>query len=83
MTNEGILNCSNANISGVITATSGTFTNGTFNNCTIKDTCTITRIEATTGTIGGFTINPTYIGAKTTSTDEAFGNLAIYKDFLE
>lgn len=35
---------------------------GTFDNCIIKDTCTITKIKATSGTIGGFEINGDSIG---------------------
>lgn len=31
-------------------------TSGVFENCTIKETCTITKISATTGTIAGFKI---------------------------
>lgn len=38
-------------VKGVLNATSGVF-----ENCTIKETCTITKISATTGTIAGFKI---------------------------
>ena len=41
MTAEGKLTCSTANISGVITATSGSFKNGTFDDCTINKNCKI------------------------------------------
>lgn len=51
VTKGGKLVAANAEITGKITATSGTF-----DNCTIKDTCTITKIDAVKGTIGGFNI---------------------------
>lgn len=38
-------------VKGVLNATSGVF-----ENCTIKETCTITKINATSGTIAGFKI---------------------------
>jgi hypothetical protein len=40
------MGATDANITGTITATSGTFTNGTFSNCTITNTCKV----------GGFTV---------------------------
>ena len=49
---SGLLLAQNAEITGKITATSGTF-----DNCTINETCTITKIEATTGTIGSWKID--------------------------
>lgn len=52
VTKGGKLVAANAEITGKITATSGTF-----DNCTIKDTCTITKIDAVKGTIGGMTIS--------------------------
>ena len=57
VTNTGELMCSKATIKGEITATSGTF-----DNCTINETCTITKIEAEKGTIGGFNIYSGAIG---------------------
>lgn len=54
---EGRLWCAEAQITGKITATSGTF-----DNCTINETCTITKIEAEKGTIGGFNIYSGAIG---------------------
>lgn len=51
VTAGGKVIATNAVIKGEITATSGTF-----NNCDIKDTCTITKIDAVKGTIGGFNI---------------------------
>ena len=52
ITISGKLKATDAEITGQITATSGTF-----DNCTIKDTCTITKIDAVKGTIGGMTIS--------------------------
>ena len=49
---SGLLLAQNAEITGKLTATSGTF-----DNCTINETCTITKIEATTGTIGSWKID--------------------------
>ena len=49
-------------IKGEITATKGTF-----DNCVIKDTCTITKIDAVKGTIAGLQIADSSISA-TTST---------------
>ena len=51
---NGILNANGANISGEIIATSGSFTDGTFNNCTIEDTCSIKgELIGATGTFSG------------------------------
>lgn len=82
LTDEGILNCTGAKVTGEITATSGSFTDGTFDNCIIKNNCKITKIEANSGTIGGFSIDSNHIGASTSSGDETFGNLALYKDLF-
>jgi len=49
---DGTLYATSAHITGEITATSGTF-----DNCTINNTCTITKVNATDGTIGGWNIN--------------------------
>ena len=57
ITADGKLWCSEARIIGEITARSGTF-----DNCTINETCTITKIEAEKGTIGGFNIYSGAIG---------------------
>ncbi|MFW5502937.1 MAG: hypothetical protein ACOCO5_06650, partial [Segatella copri] len=57
ITAAGKLWCMEAEITGKITATSGTF-----DNCTINETCTITKIEAEKGTIGGFNIYSGAIG---------------------
>ena len=56
ITADGKLWCSEARIIGEITATSGTF-----DNCTINETCKITRIDAVKGTIGGFVIGSSSI----------------------
>ena len=51
---NGILNANGANISGKIIATTGSFTNGTFDNCTINNTCTISgELSGATGTFSG------------------------------
>ena len=51
VTKGGKLTATNAVIKGEITAESGTI-----NNCIINDTCTITKIDAVKGTVGGFNI---------------------------
>ena len=62
VTAGGKVIATNAVIKGEITATKGTF-----NNCDIKDTCTITKIDAVKGTIAGLQIADSSISA-TTST---------------
>ena len=62
VTKGGKLTATDAVIKGEITATKGTF-----NNCDIKDTCTITKIDAVKGTIAGLQIADSSISA-TTST---------------
>lgn len=54
---KGKLIANDAIIRGEVNATGGTF-----DKCIIKDTCTITKIKATKGTIGGFEINGASIG---------------------
>lgn len=58
---DGKLTCTGADITGAITATSGSFKNGAFDNCTIKNTCTIKGsldgVDGTfVGTVKGATI---------------------------
>ena len=53
----GTINATSGSFTGTVNANSGVFNNGEFNNCTIKDTCKITKIQATTGTIGSWKIN--------------------------
>ena len=65
----GFFRARNAEIKGKITATSGTF-----DNCTINETCTITKIEAEKGTIGGFNI---YSGAIGTAEGAGSGNTGV------
>lgn len=55
--NGGSFVANQATIRGTIYAESGTF-----DNCTINETCTITKIEAEKGTIGGFNIYSGAIG---------------------
>ena len=62
VTAGGKVIATNAVIKGEITATKGTF-----DNCVIKDTCTITKIDAVKGTIAGLQIADSSISA-TTST---------------
>lgn len=50
--NNGKLRATNADITGSITATTGTFSNGTFSNCVIDGTCTINGTLNYTGVIG-------------------------------
>lgn len=57
--NGGSFVANQATIRGTIYAESGTF-----DNCTINETCTITRIDAVKGTIGGFTISDSSIYTK-------------------
>ena len=54
---EGKLTARGVTIEGEITATSGIL-----ENCVIKDTCTITKIEAKTGSFGAFNISPDGLG---------------------
>ena len=51
VTNGGYMKANDANITGTINATSGSFS-----NCTINKTCTIKKIEADEGYIGGWNI---------------------------
>lgn len=53
-------------IKGKITATSGEF-----DNCVVKETCTITKINATSGTIGGWNISAN--GLSTTNNTASLG----------
>ena len=62
VTKGGKLTATNAVIKGEITATKGTF-----NNCDIKDTCTITKIDAVKGTIAGLQIADSSISATTSA----------------
>ena len=65
---SGALIATNCYIKGIINATNGIFSgeiiakSGTLDNCTINETCTITKIEAEKGTIGGFNIYSGAIG---------------------
>ena len=84
ITTDGILKANGADITGIITATKGSFDDGTFTNCTIENTCTIKGVlsgatgnfsgtihAAAGGSIGGFTIDDSSIRHTKTSYDEA------------
>lgn len=53
---------------------------GTFDNCTINDTCKITKIEATSGTIGGFDINGASIGKSDGMSAQK--GMSLFSDFI-
>ena len=53
---------------------------GTFDNCTINDTCKITKIEATSGTIGGFDINGASIGKSDGMSAQQ--GMSLFSDFI-
>ena len=55
-------------------------TGGTFDNCTINDTCKITKIEATSGTIGGFDINGASIGKSDGMSAQK--GMSLFSDFI-
>lgn len=80
----GTVNATSGSFTGTVNANSGVFNNGTFENCTINDTCTITRIEATSGTIGGFEINGASIGKSDGMSAQKgmslFGNFICFND---
>lgn len=54
---------------------------GNFSNCTIEETCTITKIEATSGTIGGMTITKLGIGSSTSTSSGGGAYLTQNGDF--
>ena len=80
----GTVNATSGSFTGTVNANSGVFNNGTFENCTINDTCTITKIEATSGTIGGFEINGASIGKSDGMSAQKgmslFGNFICFND---
>lgn len=82
----GALIATNCYIKGIIKATGGIFSgeiiakSGTLDNCTINDTCKITKIEATSGTIGGFDINGASIGKSDGMSAQK--GMSLFSDFI-
>ena len=68
---NGKLTCTGANITGEINATSGTFTDGTFDNCTINENCTIKgTLDGVDGTFSGDIKGATITGGSLLIGDE-------------
>ena len=72
---NGKIKANDAKIRGEVNATSGTF-----DNCTINNTCKITKIEATSGTIGGFDINGASIGKSDGMSAQK--GMSLFSDFI-
>ena len=72
---DGTFVANKATIRGEVNATGGTF-----DNCTINNTCKITKIEATSGTIGGFDINGASIGKSDGMSAQK--GMSLFSDFI-
>ena len=72
---NGKLTANDATIRGEVNARGGTF-----DKCTINDTCKITKIEATSGTIGGFDINGASIGKSDGMSAQQ--GMSLFSDFI-
>ena len=78
---NGVLDAQGAKISGDIIATSGTFTNGTFNDCVIESSCTIKgKLSGLDGTFIGTVEGGTIKGGDIIGTDIQGGSLYIGDD---
>lgn len=60
---NGKLTCMGADITGAINATGGSFVDGTFDNCTINENCTIKgKLDGVDGTFSGDIVGATITG---------------------